>query len=384
MATVEGPSLAYLTLRPAEPVDGQKRYEIGLIGHGPDGIALADITAEEAARWDREYRSRSVRFEIPIGRAGEHAPDKGRFVIDRPHHPSPSSGNRAMLAGTTAHRFPLVARSRPLCTALPARIGALADLAARAQHDNDLTAAARVYNQAALIASDCGQTDLARQWCHRHAQAWLDRPDLTTTPGRHVIESLVNLARLHIRAGEHDDGLTLLTELYHAIAHRTDTTIDGIPLPAAALTPTEEAHRDLTQWLWSVHLADGTRALTSAGRWDDAEEHLQHHHGIGNRMLDGRQAAIIARIHRGQHAAAQQMIDTTQPGEPWEAAVAACLTTMSHPDGPARTEDVDLMTARYQKVSRDPSLVVFRTRLALSIVELVRQPPFGIMVEVRG
>ncbi|MDM4784527.1 hypothetical protein [Micromonospora sp. b486] len=182
MATVEGPSLAYLTLRPAEPVDGQKRYEIGLIGHGPDGIALADITAEEAARWDREYRSRSVRFEIPIGRAGEHAPDKGRFVIDRPHHPSPSSGNRAMLAGTTAHRFPLVARSRPLCTALPARIGALADLAARAQHDNDLTAAARVYNQAALIASDCGQTDLARQWCHRHAQAWLDRPDLTTTP----------------------------------------------------------------------------------------------------------------------------------------------------------------------------------------------------------
>ncbi|MFG3423227.1 methyltransferase, FxLD system [Micromonospora sp. NPDC048063] len=87
MATVEGPSLAYLTLRPAEPVDGQKRYEIGVIGHGPDGIALADIVAEEAARWDREYRSRSVRFEIPTARTGEHAPDKGRFVIDRPHHP---------------------------------------------------------------------------------------------------------------------------------------------------------------------------------------------------------------------------------------------------------------------------------------------------------
>ncbi|MDG4803705.1 methyltransferase, FxLD system [Micromonospora sp. WMMD980] len=87
MATVEGPDLAYLTLRPTEPVDGRKRYEIGVIGHGPDGATLADIVAAEAAQWDREYRSRSVRFEIPTGHAGEHAPDKGRFVIDRPHHP---------------------------------------------------------------------------------------------------------------------------------------------------------------------------------------------------------------------------------------------------------------------------------------------------------
>ncbi|MFI9643088.1 methyltransferase, FxLD system [Micromonospora sp. NPDC051925] len=87
MATVEGPSLAYLTLRPAAPVDGQKRYEIGVIGHGPDGVALADIVTEETARWDSDYRTRNVRFEIPTTRPGEHAPDKGRFVIDRPHHP---------------------------------------------------------------------------------------------------------------------------------------------------------------------------------------------------------------------------------------------------------------------------------------------------------
>ncbi|MGC4851886.1 methyltransferase, FxLD system [Micromonospora sp. DT4] len=86
MATVEGPSLAYLTLRSAEPVNGQKRYEIGVIGHGPDGVALADRTATEAALWDSEYRTRGVRIEIPTA-PGEHAPDKGRFVIGRPQHP---------------------------------------------------------------------------------------------------------------------------------------------------------------------------------------------------------------------------------------------------------------------------------------------------------
>ncbi|MFG3423226.1 hypothetical protein [Micromonospora sp. NPDC048063] len=261
-----------------------------------------------------------------------------------------------------------------MCTALPARIGALADLAGRAHQDNDLTAAARVYNQAALIASDCGQPDLARQWCHRHARAWLDRGNLDNTLGRKALEPLVNLARLHIRAGDHDDGLTLLTNLYQAITHRTDTTIDSIPLPAAALTPTQEIHRDLSRWLWGVHLADGTRALTSAGRWDEAEAHLQQHHGIGHRMLDGRQVAIIARIQRDQHAAALHLISQTHPGEAWEAAVTACLAAMCQPDGQLRSEHINLMATRYREVAYEPSLIVFQTRLALTMIEVTGSP----------
>ncbi|MGC4851887.1 hypothetical protein ACLQ24_00480 [Micromonospora sp. DT4] len=275
-----------------------------------------------------------------------------------------------MNAGPTAHRFPLVARSRPLCTGLSARIGALADLADRAHRDNDPTAASRVYNQAALIASDSAQPDLARHWCHRHARAWLHHDHLATIPARHALEPLVNLARLHIRVGDHDDGFQLINDLYHAVAHRTDTVIDGIPLPAAALTPTDDSHRELVRWLWGVHLADGTRALTSAGRWNEAEAHLQQHHGIGHRMLDGRQVAIIARITRNQHTAALQMIDQTHPGEPWEAAVTACLTAMSQPNDPPPPEHTALMTQRYHDVALDPSQIVFHTRLALTIIEL--------------
>jgi protein-L-isoaspartate(D-aspartate) O-methyltransferase len=86
MATVEGPNLAYLTLRPAPPVDGQTRHEIGVIGHGPDAAALADRIAAETATWDGRFRDRTVRFELPATPAAA-SPDDGRFVIDRPGHP---------------------------------------------------------------------------------------------------------------------------------------------------------------------------------------------------------------------------------------------------------------------------------------------------------
>jgi protein-L-isoaspartate(D-aspartate) O-methyltransferase len=86
MATIEGPNLAYLTLRPAQPVDGQKRYEIGVIAHGPTAAALADRIAAEAATWDSRFRHRPVRFELPATPAVAN-PDDGRFIVDRPGHP---------------------------------------------------------------------------------------------------------------------------------------------------------------------------------------------------------------------------------------------------------------------------------------------------------
>jgi protein-L-isoaspartate(D-aspartate) O-methyltransferase len=90
MAAVDGPNLAYLTLRPAELVDGQKRYEIGVIGHGPDDLAVAETVAAEAVTWDNQFRDRPVRFELqdpPADAAAVADPDAGSFVIDRPSHP---------------------------------------------------------------------------------------------------------------------------------------------------------------------------------------------------------------------------------------------------------------------------------------------------------
>ncbi len=273
--------------------------------------------------------------------------------------------------GPAAQRFPLIARPRPACASLPARITALADLARRAEADDDLTSAARVLNQAALIASDCDQPDLARAWCHRHARAWLRNPHrLDEASARHALEPLVNLARLHIRARDGDTGYQLLTRLFEAIRDRTDTMIETVAVPAAALTNNGHAHQQLTRWLWGVCLADGTRALTTAGHWQEAESHLRQRNGIGNRMLDGRQVAVIARLVTVQYPAAHQLLTHTQPGELWEAAVTACLTAWCRPNGqPLPSTDRDTMTNLYQQLPTTPELLVFHTRLGLSIIE---------------
>jgi protein-L-isoaspartate(D-aspartate) O-methyltransferase len=87
MATVDGPDLAYLTVRPAPPAaDSGRRYEVGVIGHGAGGAALADVVGEEIVTWDATYRARTVHFAIPDTPA-KPDPAQGRFVMSRPHHP---------------------------------------------------------------------------------------------------------------------------------------------------------------------------------------------------------------------------------------------------------------------------------------------------------
>ncbi len=87
MATTRGGDLAYLTIRAAEPgPDGTKRYEVGVIGHGPGAEELAHRVAEEVRVWDRDHRNRRVRFELSDTPVASD-PEAGRFVLDRPHHP---------------------------------------------------------------------------------------------------------------------------------------------------------------------------------------------------------------------------------------------------------------------------------------------------------
>ncbi|EKX61085.1 hypothetical protein STRIP9103_03985 [Streptomyces ipomoeae 91-03] len=66
--------------------------------------------------------------------------------------------------------------------------------------------ASAVYNQAALIASDLGLPDLAREMCHQHAAAYLHACPLPGMSAIRGLEPVVNLARLQIRAGHADEG----------------------------------------------------------------------------------------------------------------------------------------------------------------------------------
>ncbi|MFD7639188.1 methyltransferase, FxLD system [Kitasatospora sp. NPDC059795] len=87
MATVQDGSLAYLTLRPGEPTaEGRKTYETGVIGHGPDGAALADLVAEQIRVWNIGFRDRTLCIALPDA-PGDADPAAGRFVVERPNHP---------------------------------------------------------------------------------------------------------------------------------------------------------------------------------------------------------------------------------------------------------------------------------------------------------
>lgn len=85
--TAADASLAYLTIRPAEPSpEGGKRYEVGVIGHAAGGQDLAEQVAHEITAWDNGFRSRTVHFGLPDT---PPLPDTNasRMVLDRPNTP---------------------------------------------------------------------------------------------------------------------------------------------------------------------------------------------------------------------------------------------------------------------------------------------------------
>ncbi|MFJ4676963.1 hypothetical protein [Kitasatospora sp. NPDC088783] len=246
-----------------------------------------------------------------------------------------------------------------------ARVGRLTELADTAARQADAGLASTVLNQAALLASDLDLPTDARELCHRHANLYLTRGPLTPMSAIRGLEPIVNLARLHLRAGRHQHGHRLLLDLYQAAATATETTLDGITVPAR-LTETDEQRAEVRRWLWRVVIADGTRALTAAGRWQDALRHIEEHRGIGRRILDGRQTAVLAAATTGNHPSALALLRETDPGEPWEGAVTAALTALCRPgDRTAAEHAADLWTA----LEPDDGLAVFTTRLALSVLD---------------
>jgi hypothetical protein len=276
-----------------------------------------------------------------------------------------------MDAAQVLSRFPLVPRPRPPCSPLSMRAARISDLAAQAACDQDLAAASAVFNQAALIASDCGCPDQARQWCRQHVEAYLRACPLDARTGRLALEPLVNLARLHIRDGNGSTAYALLDNLYQAVCHRTRVMIEGIIIPVPQLTRTPGDLDSIRRWLWTVHLADSPRALISAGRWHDALVHLEHHHGIGQRMLDGRQVAVIARYLTGDTQGALTIVQDTVTTEPWEDLVSGCLTTLCAPGHTASMRWRKTIPGAYLNLATvdTAELLVFTTRLGLAIID---------------
>ncbi|MCX5239083.1 hypothetical protein OG824_28180 [Streptomyces prunicolor] len=278
------------------------------------------------------------------------------------------------LSDVTAQRFPLVARPRPACLPLGRRVKALVDLADAAQRQSDLSVASTVCNQAALIASDTGDADTARTMCRQHTIAYLHGAPLSARDAVRALEPVVNLVRLQLRDGHSHVGHRQFQVLFDSITAGRAATIEGITVPYN-LVATDEARRDVRTWLWTVLLADGTRALTSAGRWKDALSHIQRHRGLAQRMLDGRQVAVVAALASADTAHAKYLLTNTVPGEPWEAAVTDALTVLClRVAGQPYWRPLQNLVAAYLELPSPEGLVSFHTRLGLVVLDLVDSP----------
>lgn len=258
-----------------------------------------------------------------------------------------------------ARRFPLVARPRPVCPSLDVRVRDVCDLAraAGAPGSDRLALAASARNKAALIASDCGLPDLARSLCWRQFDLYQHARPLNGRAARCALEPIVNLARLRVREGDGQAAYKLLDALFHSVRSGATSTIDGRVLDFHEFTASTDDRRAICQWLWAVLLSDGVRALTSSGQWATALSYVERHHGVGLRMLDGRQVAILSHTMTGDLNRALEIIQNSTPHEPWEHAIAACLAVLTQPS----TDRITGMIEHYLGLDPAPEHLVFRT-----------------------
>ncbi len=273
-----------------------------------------------------------------------------------------------------ASRFPLAPRPRPAGARLADRITGLLDTAhdaANSTGDDALAAAARVHNQAALIASDAGLPELARSLCWQHAELYHSAFPVEARTARLALEPIVNLARLLIRSGRGAAAWTLLCSLSQAAGSAAALEVEGRHLPVDRIVATEADRRELARWLWTVRLADGLRALAVAGQWDRAAEQARKAGGVGQRLFDGRQAVILAELTSGHHQDALETVNGSSVSDSWEAAVQACLGLLCRLGGGMPVESVPAETVQlWQRLPEQPGLIMFRTRVGITAWEL--------------
>ncbi|MGW1056986.1 hypothetical protein [Micromonospora rubida] len=269
-----------------------------------------------------------------------------------------------------ARRFPLLGRPRPDCPALPLRIKEITDAANSAlrKPGHGMADAAHALNKAALIASDAGLPDLARRLCWQHIDAYrrLTRP-LTVLEARYMLEPVLNLARLQLRAEQGAPALRLIKAMYEAVSERTDLVVGDHTLPTADLVGDRAERRMLRQWVWLQLIGEGTRVLTLANRWDEAAEHARTHNGIGAHLMEGRQAVIVAACLQGDPEHGHKVLRDSTLTQPWEQQVAACLALLcTVPTRPAKPQQLAMLIDLLTLPIAAPNYASYRARLGLT------------------
>jgi hypothetical protein len=279
-----------------------------------------------------------------------------------------------------AARIPLVCTHRPPGAPLGERVAYLTAQARQPDgpgHRDNVARAAGVFNFAALIASDSGIPGLAAALCWRQHEIFAGAGTLSPDIAVIALMPLVNIARQQARQGDGNTAFRTLSQLYRAAQRRGTATIQGHHVSLAPLTH-GPAHRQACTELWAVLLTDGARALAREGHWTHAAETMAAHHGIGTRLLDGRQIQVMALLEQGHHREAAAAIDATIPAEPWEQAVAAILRAYCQQQATtaAPAEPRDAIEKAIELIGQgEPTTAAFRSRAGLAALDLAASQP---------
>ncbi|WP_233359355.1 methyltransferase, FxLD system [Streptomyces sp. GMY02] len=87
MAALDGGSLAYLTIREDDDADDHF-WEVGVVGHGPDGAGLAEQVVGEIRSWEASGGNEvpEPSFRMAVGDARQTLTGRDpRFVVDKPY-----------------------------------------------------------------------------------------------------------------------------------------------------------------------------------------------------------------------------------------------------------------------------------------------------------
>lgn len=285
-----------------------------------------------------------------------------------------TTARRDAVLGILGRRFPLLPRPKPPCGSLTNRLDRLHRKAglAREQDSDALLHAAEALNLAALIASDCAMPQLARDLCWRQIYRFATGPGpYDKTAVKLALQPLINLGRLHARNGDGIAACCLHEALLRAAGSRGDLTVDGHTVRLSSLIPDGEEQAAIVQWLWTVFLSDGLRALCQTGHWADAHQQAARHSGIGRRLLDGRQIAVIDHAIAGRPDEAQCLLDDSDTSTDWEHVISACLRVITRTLAGSRADDESAaMIDAYLALGSDPRHRAFHLRLGLTIADL--------------
>lgn len=276
-----------------------------------------------------------------------------------------------------SRRFPLLGRPRPECPPLEERVAHIARIAQSARRNPaDASALSTdALNRAALVASDCGLTDFARDLCWQQINVFRDvGPALSVSEAGYMLAPVLNLARLDIRNGESDEAVDLLGRMLQAVKDRADLDVEGRTLQLSKTVGPREDRKKLHEWAWKSCIADGVRALAAQARWDEAVEHAARHRGIGRHLMDGRQASVVALCLGGRGATAAELLEASDLTQPWERQVARCLAMLcSQSVGEATSADAEAMANEFLEQQPLPGYAPYWARLGTTVVTLAAE-----------